>query len=269
MGALADPFLELAPGKGEFAVRTIEPRQPFGLFEDADIGQRAVLEALQDDALAARHLVDLVELEDQEFAVLTDGCDVIAVDRNADARLLRLGHVQDLLALARRGNDLFLRNDKAVRAGRSHEQFARSIVDEYLRNIVVFFEIDHEAHGLTVSPAARKRIGFEGEELAVRREQNELVRGERFQGALQFVALLELELRQVILVALERPDPSLLGQDDGDRLFLDEGGFKIDIDLRRVGEGGTAAADGGLLRELLARLLHFFRDAVPLHFFGL
>ena len=41
----------------------------------------AVLEALQDDALAARHLVDLVEREDEQLAVLADGRDVIAVDR--------------------------------------------------------------------------------------------------------------------------------------------------------------------------------------------
>ena len=71
---------EGAPGR-------IEPGQAFLLAEHAHIRQAAVLVALQDHALAARHLVHLVEREDQHLAVLADGGDHVAVGGHAAGRL--------------------------------------------------------------------------------------------------------------------------------------------------------------------------------------
>lgn len=81
--ALTDPLPEIAPAQRERATGTVEPGQSVLLGEDPNVRQPVVLRALQDDALAARHFVDLVERKDHELAPLADAGDVVPVDRDA------------------------------------------------------------------------------------------------------------------------------------------------------------------------------------------
>src|SRR5262249_9102323 len=64
LGALADPLRELAHRHRERTSGGVEPSQAVLAREHASIRQAALLEALQDDALAAGHLVQLLERED-------------------------------------------------------------------------------------------------------------------------------------------------------------------------------------------------------------
>ena len=69
--------------------------------EDADIGQRAVLEALQDRTLSARHLVHFRKWEDQHPAILAHRRDVVAVDWHAEPGLFAHRDVRDVFSLMR------------------------------------------------------------------------------------------------------------------------------------------------------------------------
>ncbi len=71
---------------------------------------------------------------------------------------------------------------------------------------------------------------------------DDLVGGLSLDGALQAVALLEVELGQIVLMAPQRADPALLRQDDGDGLLLDQRRVEIDVDDRRIGERRATAA---------------------------
>ena len=82
---------------------------------------------------------------------------------------------------------------------------------------------------------------------------------------LSVVALLEIELRQVVLMAFEGANPALVGEDDRDRLFLEHGLFEIDVDRGRQRELGAALADLGLLRPGFAGCLDLLGDLLPLH----
>ena len=82
---------------------------------------------------------------------------------------------------------------------------------------------------------------------------------------LQPVALLELQRRDVGDVALQRPDPALLRDDDGDRFLLDHRLLdRFQIGFRCVREQRAAAADLGRLGEFLLHLADFPGDGLPL-----
>ena len=85
--------------------------------------------------------------------------------------------VEHLLALARRSDDLVLRHDEAVAAGRSDQQLAPRLVGERVGDVVVLFEVDHQAHRLALPAPARQQRSLQREDLAVGREQQQLVGG--------------------------------------------------------------------------------------------
>src|SRR5262245_38342247 len=85
LGALPQPVPELGAGESEGAAGGVEPGQTILAVEDADVGQTAVLVALQDHALAARHLVHLLEGKHQHLAVLADGGHHISLRRRGAA----------------------------------------------------------------------------------------------------------------------------------------------------------------------------------------
>ena len=167
------------------------------------------------------------------LAVLADGRDVIAVDRHADARLRAGIDVEDLLALARRGDHLVLGHHEAVPRGGADQELAAGLVHEHLDEVVVLLEIDHQAYRLAVAAAAGQLARLQREELAVGREHAAILSVvEALMRPFQAVALLELELREIVLVALQGADPALVGQDHRDRLLLDHRLVEVDVDRR-------------------------------------
>ena len=133
-----------------------------------------------------------------------------------------------------------------------------------LDDIVVLLEVDHKADRLAVPAPAGKLACFQREELAVGREQHELVGGRRLDCPFQAVTLLEVELRQIVEVPLHGPDPALGGEHDGDGLLLDHRLVEVDLDGRCIRERRPAPAGIGLLAELLLRFLDLVGDAAPL-----
>src|SRR6516162_10404666 len=75
----AKPRCEI--GLGANTVLALSPRQAVGEAEHSAIGEPARSIALQDDAAAARHQRDLVELDDQQLAVVAHQSDGVAAFR--------------------------------------------------------------------------------------------------------------------------------------------------------------------------------------------
>src|SRR5690348_9003038 len=78
LGALADPVLPVVGGL--LTAAAVDPAEAVGLAEGLDVDQTAIAEGLDLHALAARHLGQLVGLEDDELAVLADRGGEIAFD---------------------------------------------------------------------------------------------------------------------------------------------------------------------------------------------
>ena len=109
-----------APG-GQFLQRHIgdaaavaDPVQPVAALECRDVGQPAVLVALQPHAAAARHLRHLIERENHHLAVLADRRGQLALHRRDRRGLVRRLDVEHLLALAGVGEALVLGHDEAA-----------------------------------------------------------------------------------------------------------------------------------------------------------
>src|SRR6185437_10635384 len=100
-GAVAAPVLQVLERHREAAACGVDPGQPLLHLEGGDIGEALVEIALQPYAAALGHLRHLIEGENQEFAVLADGRDLLAGDDCHGGGAVRHLQVQDLLALAR------------------------------------------------------------------------------------------------------------------------------------------------------------------------
>ena len=147
------------------------------LGEGLYVGQAAILVALEAHALAARHLGQLLQGEQQELAVVADDRDAVAFGRRAHRSLIARADIQHLLALARRGNDLVLRHDEAMAARAGDQQLAAFHVLEQLDRIRSFLDVDHQAEGLAVATPARQLVGAERVEAAIGGEEQQRVGG--------------------------------------------------------------------------------------------
>ena len=100
LGAIAEPILQVGGGDRPCPAGRILPGQAFAQSEDLDVGQAAVLVALQAHALAARHFRRLIQGEDQQLAVFADDRDVIAGGRR-DSRDLggRIGQNKSVFGM--------------------------------------------------------------------------------------------------------------------------------------------------------------------------
>ena len=271
MGPLTDPFHHVTAGQGVRAPGSVKPCQSGLLHERPHVREPAILEALQDNTLTARHLVDFIEGEDQHPPVLTHRGAHIGAGGNGHANP-RLGvgiDIQHLLALARRSQHLVLGHDKTVPGRRAYDQLATRFMDEQLDDFVALLEIDHETHRLAMPAASRELIAFQSEELPVRREDDELVGRRSTHGPLETVAMLEIELREILGMAFERADPALLGENDRDRLLLDQRLLDIDLDGGSIRELRAPPAELGLLGIGLACGLDLGCNTLPLQVFRL
>ena len=146
--------------------------------------QAAVLVALQAHALAARHLVHLLQREDQHLAVLADDGDQC---RPRPARSSRPPP-----ARRRSCTCLPLRVMATISSSGTTKPWPEVAAMSSLRpgsctkistNVVVLLQVDHQAHRLAVAAAARQLVGRQREHLAVGGEQQQLVGRLRLDGA--------------------------------------------------------------------------------------
>src|SRR5262249_62244414 len=100
ISAIAAPSRKLLGREREGAPGGIVPDEPLGALEGLEVGELAVLEALQPHAAAARHLRHLFEREDHHLAVLADRGGEIAIDPRERARGSRRLDVKHPPALA-------------------------------------------------------------------------------------------------------------------------------------------------------------------------
>src|SRR5580704_15042052 len=128
--AIAAPGGELLDRLIEAAAGGIDPGQAVAGLKRRDVGQSAVLVALQPHAAAAAHLRHLVEREDHHLAVFADCRDELAIDRRDGARFIRRLDVEDLLALAGIAQAFVLGHDESpARFARNHELTAALIAE--------------------------------------------------------------------------------------------------------------------------------------------
>src|SRR5262249_61086247 len=85
-------------GLGAGAFFALAPGEPLLGPECLGVGEPAGAVALQDDAAAARHNRDLVEIEDQHAAIVADQRDEIAFGRHAEGGHYACGGGDELLS---------------------------------------------------------------------------------------------------------------------------------------------------------------------------
>ncbi len=174
IAAIAAPGGELLDRLIEAAAGGIDPGQAFARLERRDVGQPAVLVALQPHAAAATHLRHLVEGEEHHLAVLADRRHQLALDRRDGARFVGRLDVEHLLALARIAQALVLGHDESpARFARDHELAAAPIA-EHRDDVGLLLDLAVEPDRLAVAAAARQFRRLDGVAAAVGGEDQKL-----------------------------------------------------------------------------------------------
>src|SRR4030088_1479219 len=156
IGAVAAPIGKLLERERKRAAGSIRPRQPLLHLEGLDVGQPAILVALQPHAASPRHLRHLFERENQHLAIVADGGDQLALHHPDGARLVRHRHIDQLLALAGVGEAFVLRHDKAATFGARDQELATALMTEYGDDVRLLLHIDEETDRFAVPAAAGK-----------------------------------------------------------------------------------------------------------------
>ncbi len=146
--------------------------------------------------------------EDEQFAVFADDGDMIASDGEAEFGLVRRLDVHDLLALAGVGRRFGFRHDKAVALVAEHQQLAVRVVDKGGDDVLIVFQVDHDADRLAVAAPAGQAVGAEHEEFAAGGEHQNLVCRVGRERQFELVALLEGQRRIVGDMALHGAQPA-------------------------------------------------------------
>src|SRR5690606_33783575 len=118
---------------------------------------------------------------------------------------------------------IVLGNDKAIAGGRGDDALLARAIDEEVDDVLALVDVDNDAHRLALTASAGQLVGAYRIDLAPGGEHEQLVGGFALDGELEPVSGLEAAL--VICLhgmAARRADPALLGENDGDRLALDE-----------------------------------------------
>src|SRR6185369_12498918 len=114
-------------------------------------------------------------------------------------------------------------------------------------------DIDHGADRFAKAAGGGQLVAAEGVEPAIVAGDQELVGGLRMEREGRAVAFLELVFPVERIVAAGAPDPALGRDDDGDRRLFDHRVHREFARGRGLGEGGAAAAEGGLGAVFLAQ----------------
>ena len=246
-GAL--PLGKLLHGRGEFAARGVLPGQARLGIEHGDVGQAAVLVFLQPHAAAARHLRHLVEREDQHLAVVADDRDgvagTVAIAR-ASFGMSTLRTCLPLRVVPTQSSSLTTKPCPSWLAIRNLRPPLLTNSDDDRR---LLLHVDEQTDRLAMAATARQLCDIERIEFAVGGEQQQFRGGLREERKTELVVVLEGEPREILDMALQRADPALVGDDDRDRLALDEGFLdRGEIVLGRIARrwcGACRAASSG------------------------
>src|SRR5580658_5937119 len=153
---IAAPGSELLDRLIETAASRIDPGQAVARLEGRDVGESAVLVALQPYAAAAVHLRHLVQRKEHHLAVLADRGHQLALDRRDGARFVGRLDVEHLLALAGIAQALVLGHDESpARFARDHK-LAAALIAEHRDDIRLLFHLDEQPDRLAVAAAARQ-----------------------------------------------------------------------------------------------------------------
>ncbi len=173
----------------------ILPGQAVCHFETAGIERTAILVFLQANALAPCHFRQLIERENQQFAVLANDCQAVMAfaDARAKQRLVRQLDIHHLFALAGIGDDLALGNRETITDPRYQQQSALGIMLEGRDDIGVIVHFNDHANRFAMAATAGQLVAANREELAIGGEQDDLVMAVRREGDFQLVAFLEGE----------------------------------------------------------------------------
>ena len=169
MRAFAAPILPVRHGTR--AASGIDPGEPLFGVEHDGVQQPAILVGLQLHTLAARHLRQFGDGEDQQLAVLADNGDLVADYRRGNHRAALLIDVQHLLTRALGGDHLFFGDDEAVALGAGDEALGARRQHEERNGLIVLAELDLQSDGLALPAPARQLVGAEREGAAIGREQ--------------------------------------------------------------------------------------------------
>ena len=207
---------------------------------------------MQTHALAAAHFGNLRHREYQQFAVFADGGDMVALDRHHQFGDFARIDIEHLTPFAGIGDHLVGADHKAATDRRGHQQFAARFVRPDFDDIRAFIQIDHQPDRIAEAAPARQFRRLQRKHLAVGHHHQQFGGGLGEEREFQPVITLELQARQILLVAFQRADPALFRHHHGQRFAFDHRFGQVDIGGfgRRV-EGGAATADFGFLRKRL------------------
>src|SRR5580704_15372569 len=166
-GELLDRLIKTAAGG-------IDPGQAFAGLEGRDVGQSAVLVALQPHAAAAAHLRYLVERKTHHLAVLANRGHELALDRRDGARFVGRLDVEHLLALAGIAQALVLGHDESPARFARDYKLAAALIAEHRDDIRLLFHLDEQPDRLAVAATARQLRCFDGVAAAVGGEDQKL-----------------------------------------------------------------------------------------------
>src|SRR5260370_1642869 len=141
VGPVAAPVGELLKRLSEDTAGGVGPARAFLDLESLDVGQPAVLVALQTHAAAARHLRHLLDRKDQHLAIFADRGNEIALDRRNGARLIGWLDVENLLALAGIGKALVLGRNESPALAAGNDQLASALITEHPHDIDFLFSV--------------------------------------------------------------------------------------------------------------------------------
>src|SRR5579862_9064744 len=140
IAAIAAPGGELLDRLIKAAAGGIDPGQAVAGLEGRDVGQSAVLVALQPHAAAAVHLRHLVERKVHHLAVLADGGHELALDRRDGARCVGRLDVEHLLAPASIAQTLVLGHDESPARFAGDHELAAALIAEHRNDIGLLFD---------------------------------------------------------------------------------------------------------------------------------
>lgn len=184
-----DPFFPFREG----AVATARhDNQSVTLVEGHQVTQLELATiGLQLVALAARHLRQLIQRENQQFPVRSDHGQHITLYRHADVQLTLAG-IHGLLAGLAVGFQLFLCDDETIALAGSDDAFAVRLKAEHRDNVDTVFQINGQADRLAVSASTRQLVRRQRKGPSVGCHEDNLVRTHHFFGKVEFVTILEL-----------------------------------------------------------------------------
>src|SRR5262249_8380197 len=120
-----------------------------------DVGQSAVLVALQAHAATARHFRRLLDREDHHLTIFADRCDEITLDRRDGARRIGRFDIENLFAFAGIGDAFVFWSDKSPALQTRYQELAAALIAKYRDDIGFLFEIDEQPDRLAVAATAR------------------------------------------------------------------------------------------------------------------